>query len=147
MLCVFLWSSSDAAVCPVEQEVAEDHTWMWHRGSLSSQSFPQQHHHTLGVTRNERWEKPSSAHCSERDRDLRMSNNYIKQLKTKKKPEKLNVRVPTAAPLCPYGCGQEVLPVHTQHVGLWPWTLLWWLQGTLGQHQAWLPPGRSPLPD
>lgn len=43
----------DAAVHPMEQEVAEHHTWMWHRCSLSSQSFPQQHHHPLGVTGNE----------------------------------------------------------------------------------------------
>lgn len=75
----------DAAVRPTEQEMAEDHAWMRHRCSLSSQSFPQQHHHTLGVTGNERREKPASAHCSERDRDLRISNNYIKQLKEKKK--------------------------------------------------------------
>lgn len=64
MSCVSLWNSLDAAVRPVEQEVAEDHTWIWHRCSLSSQSFPQQHHHTLGVTRNERWEKPSRSQCS-----------------------------------------------------------------------------------
>lgn len=49
---------------PIEQEVAEDHTWMWLRCSLCSQSFPQQHHHTLGVTWNERWEKLTGSQCS-----------------------------------------------------------------------------------
>lgn len=153
-MCI-LWSSSDAAVCPMEQEVAEDHTWMWHRCSLSSQSFPQQHHHTLGVTRNERWEKPSSAHCSERDRDLRMSNNYIKQLKKNQTNNNLKNEMQES---------QQLL--HCVHVALAPGgrrslctPSTWgsghghcsggsrghWGSARPGFH--WLPPGRSPLPD
>lgn len=100
----------------------------------------QQHHHTWGVTGSERWEK-NSAHCSEKDRDFRISNNYIKQLKEnnnkKKQPGKLNAGVPTAAPLglCGDGSGWD------------PQTLLQWLWGTPEQCQPCLPLAGPPLPD
>lgn len=37
------------------------------------------------------------------------------------------------------GCAPCAQPVRGMHVGLWPWTLLWWLWGTPEQCQAWLP--------
>lgn len=152
MSCVFQWSSLHPAVHPMEQEVAEDHTWMWHRRSLSSQSFPQQHYHTLGVTRNKRWEKPTSAHCSERDRDLRTSNNYIEQLKPIK-PGKLNARAPSSCSTVSVWrwlraggapCAHPVGGMHMGHGHCSGGSRGHWGSARPGSH--WLPLGRSPSP-
>lgn len=57
----------------------------------------QQHHHTWGVTGSERWEK-TSAHCSEKDRDFRISNNYIKQLKENNNKKKTTWKTECRSP-------------------------------------------------
>lgn len=90
----------------------------------------------------------------ERARDLRISNNYIKQLKENKKTWKTKFRSPNSCSIgsmwrwLQAGCAPCAQPVCGMHVGLWPRTLLWWLQGTPEQRQAWLPlaaSGQVPL--